>query len=105
MTDEEGRPLEDADESGAMLCSFWAGTFEARERHYQDHSCETIFGCVQGAPDDIQLSLCQGKLDDMLVSKKDSALGPDGLSCSVYRCAGGIGAKLFFTGYENLVAR
>ena len=47
----------------------------------------TIFNC----------RCARGKLDDMLVSKKDSALGPDGLSCSVYRCAGGIGAPTFYS--------
>ena len=40
--DEEGRPLDDADDSGARLCSQWREFFEARVDGDQDLSCETV---------------------------------------------------------------
>ena len=43
VTDEECRPLEDADESGTRLCSYWSGVFEAREGIFQDQSCRLFF--------------------------------------------------------------
>ena len=41
VTEEEGRPLEDADEAGARVCRHWAGFFQARESDSQDRSRKT----------------------------------------------------------------
>ena len=47
VSDEESRPLDDADDSGARLHK----VFEAHADGDQDHSCETILTYVQIAPD------------------------------------------------------
>ena len=44
------------------------------------------------------------QLDDMLATKNDSALGPDGLPYSVYRCTGGIGAQILMNAYRQLLS-
>ena len=46
-TDEEGRPLNDVDDSDAKRCLHWAKVFEGRIIDDQDHSCETILDYVQ----------------------------------------------------------
>ena len=56
-TDEEGRSLIDADDSGARLCSRWGQVFEARVVDDQDHSCETILNYAQRAPENFQWTL------------------------------------------------
>ena len=43
VTDEECRPLEDADESGTRLCSYWSGVFEAREGIFRTNLAECFF--------------------------------------------------------------
>ena len=78
VTNEEGQPLDDADESAARLCSCAADNFEAKEGHHQDRSCETILNHVERALDDIQWTLCKEGFDEMLVTKKESAPSPDG---------------------------
>ena len=35
--------------------------------------------------------------------KKDSAPGPDGIPCGVYRCAGGLGSKFLFHAYKAVL--
>ena len=68
VTNEEGRPLDDVDESGTRLWSYRANIFKAREVNYQDHSCGPILNCAHGA---------QEKFDDVLATK-ESARGPVG---------------------------
>ena len=92
----------DADESGARPCRHWPYIFEAREDGAQDHSCDTILNFVQRAPDHVQWTLCRREFDEMLATKK-SAPGPDGVPYSVYRSAGGIGANILCTAFEQLL--
>ena len=81
LQDEEGYSLENEDESGRRLCGYW----------------ETIFlRYVQHAPDDISWTFDQAEFDDLFALEKDSAPGPDGILCGVYRCAGGLGWKFLF---------
>ena len=42
VTDEEGRPLDDEDESGRRLCTYLGGIFEARSDYERHHAYETI---------------------------------------------------------------
>ena len=87
VTDEEGHPLENEDESGRRLCEYWGTMFQARQegpRHYQH---EEILRFVQRAPDDINWTIDQAEFGDLLALKEDSAPGLDGVSCGVYRCA------------------
>ena len=90
---DDGGTVADADDVGRFL------------KRTLEINAEVVVRHVVGAPDDIVGTTLEEDFCTMLARRKQSALGPDGLSCGVYRCAGGIGAKLFFTGYENLVAR
>ena len=70
VTDEEGHPLENEDESGRRLCEYWRTIFQARvegPRHRQQ------------APDDICWTFHKAEFDDLLALKKDSAPGTDGI--------------------------
>ena len=89
VKDEDGRPLEVADESGARLCSQLVGIFEAREGHYQDLSCETTLDYVQIAPGDrakTNMTRCWSQRKNLPRVLR---------ACrTVYRCAGGMGSQL-----------
>ena len=55
VTDEEGHPLDNEDDSGRRPCEDWRTIFQAREggpRHHHHH--EDILRFVQHAPDDIR---------------------------------------------------
>ena len=76
ITDEEGHPLENEDESGRKLCEYWRTIFQARQegpRHFQH---EEILRFFQQAPDDINWTIDRAEFDDLLASKKDSVLDP-----------------------------
>ena len=96
VTDEEGHPLENEDESGKRLCEYWSTIFQAREEGPRHHQHEDILRFVQHAPDDISWTIDQTEFDDLLALKKDSAPGPDGIPYGAYRCAGGLGSKFLF---------
>ena len=96
VTDEEGHPLENEDESGGRLCDCWRTIFQAREEGPRHHQHEDILRYVQQAPDDISWTIDQAEFDDFLAVKKDSAPGPDGIPYGAYRCAGGLGSKFLF---------
>ena len=51
---------------------------------------------VQRAPLALNWTIGLVELEELLASKRESATGPDGLPYSVYRSAGGIGAKFLF---------
>ena len=105
ITDEEGHPLENEDESGRRLCEYWGTIFQTRQdspRHFQH---EDILRFVQQAPDDINWALDRAEFDDLLASKKDSAPGPDGIPYGVYRCAGGLGSKFLFHSYQAVLEK
>ena len=95
VTDEEGHPLENEDESGRRLCEYWGTIFQAIKEGPKRHRHEDILRYVQQAPDDIKWTIDQAKFDDLLAIKK-KAPGPDGIPYGVYRCAGGLGSKFLF---------
>ena len=66
VTDEDGNPLENEDESGRRLCEYWGNIFQAR---------------VEGTID-------RTEFDELIAMKKDSAPGPDGIPYGAKRCAG-----------------
>ena len=51
VTDEEGHPLENEDESGRRLCEYWGTIFQARQEGPRHHQHEEILRFVQQAPD------------------------------------------------------
>ena len=103
VTDEEGHPLENEDDSGRRLGEYWGTIFQAREEGPRHHQHEEILRFVQQAPDGINWTIDQAEFDDLLASKKDSAPGPDGIPYGVYRCAGGLGSKFLFGAYQTVL--
>ena len=51
------------------------------------HQYENILRYVQKAPDDIHWTIDRTEFDQLIVLKKDSAPGPDGIPYSFYSCA------------------
>ena len=39
----------------------------------------------------------------MMATKKESEPGPDGISCSILRCAGGLGSQLLFNAFSRVL--
>ena len=101
MTDEDGHPLEDEDESGMTLCTIWVKNFEPRTEGERHHAHETILEYVQKALDDIQWETVKREFDEMIVTKKESAPGPDGFPNGICRCAGGLGFHFLFNAYKR----
>ena len=66
VTDEEGHPLENEDESGRRLCDYWRTVFQAREEGPRHLQHEDILRYVQQALDDISWTLDQAEFDDLL---------------------------------------
>ena len=54
VTDEDGHPLDNEDESGRKLFEYWSTIFEVRAEGERHHCHETILRYVQKAPDDIR---------------------------------------------------
>ena len=100
VTDEEGHPLDNEDESGRRLCEYWGTIFQARVEGPRHHQHEDILRCVQQALDDIRWTIDQAESDDLLALKKDTAPGPDGIPSGAYRCAGGLGSKFLSNAYR-----
>ena len=98
VTDEEGHPLEDEDESGRRLCTCWCRVFEPRTENERHH--ETILEKVQKAPEDIQWKIDKQGFDEMIATKNESVPGPDGIPYGIYRCAGGSGSRFLFDAYQ-----
>ena len=106
VTDDEGHPLENEDESGRRLCEYWRTIFQARVEGPRHLQLDDILRYVQQAPDDISWTIDQAEFDDVLALKKDSALGPDGIPYGAYRCAGGGGgliSKFLFNFFRALL--
>ena len=97
VTDKEGHPLEDEDESGMKLCTYWSKIFESEGERHLAH--ETILEFVHKAPEDTQLTIDKREFDDMIATKKESAPGPDGIPYSIYKCAGGLGSRFLFSAF------
>ena len=54
VTDEDGHPLENENESGRRLCEYWGTFFQARVEGQRHHQYENILRYVQKARDDIR---------------------------------------------------
>ena len=103
VTDEEGHPLENEDDSGRRLCEYWRTIFQARQEGPRHHQHDDILRHVRQAPDDIKWTIDQTEFDDLLALKKDSAPGPGGIPHGVYRCACGLGSKFLFRAYKAVL--
>ena len=103
VTNEEGHPLENEDESARRLCEYWGTIFQAREEGPSHHQHEDILRFVQQAPDDTNWTFDQAEFDDLVALNKDSAPGPDGIPYGVYMCAGGLGSKFLFHAYQAVL--
>ena len=96
VTDEEGPPLENEDESGRRLCEYCGLTFQARAEGPRHHQFENLLQHVQKAPDDVRWVIDRTEFDELIAMKKDSAPCPDGIPYGAYRCAGGLGTHFLF---------
>ena len=76
--------------------------FEARVEGEQHPCHETILQYVQTAPDDVRWQMDRHEFDEMIATKTESAPGPDGISYSLHRCAGRLGAQFFFNAKKHL---
>ena len=103
VTDEEGHPLGNEDDSGRRLCEYWGTIFQARDEGPRNHRHEDILRFVQHALDDIRWTVDKTDFDDLLALEKDSASGPDGIPHGVYRCAGGLDSKFLFHAYQAVL--
>ena len=54
VTDDDGHPLENEDESGRRLCEYWRSIFQARVEGPRHHQFENLLQYVQKALDDIR---------------------------------------------------
>ena len=70
VTDEEGHPLENEDESGRRLCEYWGIIFQARVEGPRHDQHEDILRYVQQALDDIRWTIDKTEFDDLLALKK-----------------------------------
>ena len=96
VTDDDGHPLENEDESGRRLCEYWSSTFQARAEGPRHHQFENLWQYVQKAPDDISWVIDRNEFDELIALKKESAPGPDGIPYGACRCAGGLGSQFLF---------
>ena len=103
VTDEDGHPLENEDESGRRLCDYWGTIFQARAEGPRHHQYENILRYVQKAPDDIRRVIDKNELDELMALNKESAPGPDVIPYSFYSCAGGLGSRILFCAYKHVL--
>ena len=101
---EDGRVLDDADDAGHCLREHWSRIFHARKEVAQDVNPKDVMRHVVRAPDDIVWTMSEEDFCTMLARKRELAPSQDGLPYIIYRCAGGIEAKLLFKTYGTLVA-
>ena len=71
VTDEDGNPLENEDDSGRWLCECWSAIFEARVEGEGHHGREPILRYVQKAPDDRRWEIDRNEFDEFLSTKKN----------------------------------
>ena len=68
VTNEDGHPLENEDESGRRLCEYWESISQASIEGPRHHQYERILRYVQKVPDDIRWTVDRtefGELIDM----------------------------------------
>ena len=62
--------------------------FRARCGGIPNDIAEVMLGFVQPSPPELSWNILFDEFEELLTSKRESASGPDGTSCSVYRSAG-----------------
>ena len=104
VTDADGHPLENEDESGRRLCEYWVHDFFKHVLKVRGTtSMKTSLRYVQKAPDHIRWDIDRNEFDELIASKKESAPGPDGIPQSLYRCAGGLGSHFLYDAYKHVL--
>ena len=103
VSDDEGHPLENEDESGRMPREYRGPTPQARVEGPRHHQSENLSQYVQKAPDDIRWSIDRTEFDELIATKKDSAPGPDGIPYGAERCAGGLSSQFLYNAYTYLL--
>ena len=84
----------------AGFANIGATSFCARDADIPNDRADAMLALVQPSPLDVRWNIELDELQELLVSKRKSAPGPDGLPYSVYRSAGGIGAQFLFAAYQ-----
>ena len=100
VTDENGHPLENEDESGRRLCKYWSTIFQARVEGQRHHHYVNILRYVQEAPHDIRWEIDRNEFDELMAVENESA---QRISYSLYRCAGGLGSQFLFNAYKHVL--
>ena len=103
VTDKDGHPLQNEDESGRRLCEYWGTIFQARVEVQRHHHYENILRYVQKAPHDIRWVIDKNEFDELIATKKESAPGPDGIPYSLHGCAGELGSQVLFNAYKHVL--
>ena len=70
VTDEDGHPLENEDESGRILCEYWCKIFEERVEGERHHCHETLLGYFQKALDEKQWEIAKNEFDEIMATQK-----------------------------------
>ena len=70
VTDEEGHPLENEDDSGRRFYEFWGNIFQGRQEGPRHQQHDDILRCVQQAPGDISWTIDQAEFDDLLAFRE-----------------------------------
>ena len=70
VTDEDGHPLENEDESGRRLCEYWGAIFQAPVEGQRHHQYENVMRYVQKAPDDIRWVIDKNEFDELMATKE-----------------------------------
>ena len=81
----------------------WGSTFQAGVEGPRHHQFENLLQHVQKAPDDIRWVIDRTEFDELIVMKKDSAPGPDGICMALVGVQGGLGSQFFFNAYKYLL--
>ena len=105
VTDKNGHPLENEDESGRRLCEHWGTIFQVRVEGQRHHHHENILRYVQKALDDFRWVINKKEFDELMATKKESAPGPDGIPYSLHRCAGRLGSQFFLQSLSTCARR
>ena len=92
VPDEDNHPLEN-EESGKKLCENWSTIFQVRNGSKDHHCYETVLRSVQKEPDYTRWEIDRNEFDGLMATKKLTHPSPDGIPCSLYKCAGSLRSK------------
>ena len=81
----------------------WSGIFRARDFGIPAEQADTMLSFVVPALREMNWVVEFSALEEMLVPKRQSAPGPDGLPYSVYPSDGGVSAEFPFSTYEAVL--